>query len=343
MSNKIPCGGFYLDDMLNVNDSGELSINGGTPYQQLVTDGDGNTVWEDRLAYETKPVLTEILPEQSFTRTVMQLTGGSKPIVGQTYTVKFDNTEYECICVDLYGIPSIGNAAIMGMGSDTGEPFLLTYDSGYFFIYVTDETNTHTVSVSGFVTPIVKIPAKFIDKNSSGYIVIHNSGTMTQQEAENYRVEISEKEVVFIIWGGMCISKIGFGGTTGTDLQLITQNGETYFITKNDDGLFDLPGRKINGASFPTGMITGDNFPTFYFTKKKIRVSPGGVHFGVGSTDTLFQVQSNGTKSKSFEVLGNGEAVTQAIILYSSTADSTKKFRITVDDTGTISATEYTT
>ena len=52
MSNKIPCGGFYLDDMLNVNESGELSINGGTPYQQLVTDGDGNTQWEDRLAYE---------------------------------------------------------------------------------------------------------------------------------------------------------------------------------------------------------------------------------------------------------------------------------------------------
>lgn len=52
MSNKIPCGGFYLDDMLNVNDSGELSINGGAPYQQLVTDGSGNTKWEDRLAYE---------------------------------------------------------------------------------------------------------------------------------------------------------------------------------------------------------------------------------------------------------------------------------------------------
>ena len=48
MSNKIPCGGFYLDDMLNVNESGELSINGGTPYQQLVTDGAGNTKWEDK-------------------------------------------------------------------------------------------------------------------------------------------------------------------------------------------------------------------------------------------------------------------------------------------------------
>ena len=57
MSNKIPCGGFYLDDMLNVNDSGELSIKGGVPYQQLVTDGEGNTKWEDRLAYDDSKVI----------------------------------------------------------------------------------------------------------------------------------------------------------------------------------------------------------------------------------------------------------------------------------------------
>ena len=57
MSNKIPCGGFYLDDMLNVNNNGELSINGDTPYQQLVTDGDGGVKWEDRLAYDDSKVV----------------------------------------------------------------------------------------------------------------------------------------------------------------------------------------------------------------------------------------------------------------------------------------------
>ena len=61
MSNKIPCGGFYLDDMLNVNDSGELSINGGTPYQQLVTGGEGNAKWEDRLAYSDSRVFTKAI------------------------------------------------------------------------------------------------------------------------------------------------------------------------------------------------------------------------------------------------------------------------------------------
>ena len=42
---------------------------GGTPYQQLVTDGDGNAKWEDRLAYETDPVLTEIVQEETVTFT----------------------------------------------------------------------------------------------------------------------------------------------------------------------------------------------------------------------------------------------------------------------------------
>ncbi len=61
MSNKIPCGGFYLDDMLNVNDSGELSIKGGTPYQQLVTDNDGNVNWE----FMTLPVVFRATDETS--------------------------------------------------------------------------------------------------------------------------------------------------------------------------------------------------------------------------------------------------------------------------------------
>ena len=68
MSNKIPCGGFYLNDMLNVNDSGELSIKGGTPYQQLVTDGDGNARWEDKMVVDgalsdtsTNPVQNKVV------------------------------------------------------------------------------------------------------------------------------------------------------------------------------------------------------------------------------------------------------------------------------------------
>ena len=67
MSNKIPCGGFYLDDTLNVNDNGELSIKGSTPYQQLVTDGDGNAKWEDKPYFNVNVVDSSVDSVQNVT------------------------------------------------------------------------------------------------------------------------------------------------------------------------------------------------------------------------------------------------------------------------------------
>lgn len=85
-----------------------------------------------------------------------------------------------------------------------------------------------------------------------------------------------------------------------------------------------------------------DKFTGINAFGKKVIIYSNSISGGVGSTDTLFQVSANGTKSKAFDVLGNGEAVAPALILYSSTAGSTKKFRITVDDSGTLKATEVT-
>ena len=265
------------------------------------------------------------------------------PTVGEIYKVSWDGTVYECTCVEFHGKTVIGNLSIAGAGSDTGEPFILeAYDDGFIDILTADTSASHTFSISGIVEPIVKIPAKYIDKNASGYIAIHSNDTMTKQEARNYYNEILGNEVVFIIWGGMCISGIKFGGTTGYDLQLTTQNGENYLIAQNSEGLFNLNDRKIYQATFPSNKGTGDVSSEIAILKGKIRISSGSISSGVGTTDALFYVQPNGTKSKAFEVLGNGEAVTPALILYSSTADSTKKFRITVDDSGAITATKVT-
>ncbi len=263
--------------------------------------------------------------------------------VGETYKVSWDGTVYESACVGFSDTTMIGNLSIVGAGSDTGEPFLMAvYNGQGIEIFTADTSASHTFSISVTAAPIVKIPAKYIDKNSSGYVVIHSKGTMTQQEAENYHDEISRNEVVFIIWDAMCISEISFGGTTGYDLQLTTQNGEAYNITKNNDGLFAFSDRKFNGASFPNSVATRDKHTGIKVHNNKVIISKSSTSTVAGSTDVLFQVQPNGTKSKAFDVLGNGEAVTQALILYSSTANSTKKFRITVDDSGTISATEVT-
>ena len=49
---KVPCGGFKLDEnFLGMNENDELSLTGGSEdkaYQQLVTDGTGKAMWEDK-------------------------------------------------------------------------------------------------------------------------------------------------------------------------------------------------------------------------------------------------------------------------------------------------------
>ena len=260
--------------------------------------------------------------------------------VGETYKVSWDGTVYECTCVDYYG-PVIGNLSIEDDCPDTGEPFVIRVCDGYIAIGTKDTSASHTVSISGIVAPIVKIPAKYIDKDASGYIVIHKTNTMTEQEANNYNKAILNGNVALIIWDKLYISYINTGGSIDT-ISIGSITGEVYKIEKNTEGLYDSNDRKFSNMNFPRHWVSGDSPVRLYNRKNRIEILSGKVFSGVGTTDVLFSVNTNGTKSKDFNVLGNGEAVTPALILYSSTADSTKKFRITVDDSGTISATEVT-
>ena len=79
---------------INVDNRGILKPNstvpsGSTPYQQLVTDGDGNTRWDDRLAYE----YTEWKDFTLSLDSTAEITGFSMPPVGDTVTVKVNGVE----------------------------------------------------------------------------------------------------------------------------------------------------------------------------------------------------------------------------------------------------------
>ena len=269
---------------------------------------------------------------------------------GKTYKVSWDSTVYECTCVDTgSGAYMMGNFSIIGEGSDTGEPFFMqVYNGQGILVRTTDTSASHTFSISGKQTQIVKIPAKYIDKNDSGYIVIHKNSTMTEEEARNYIETLSKGEAVFISWGSLCIYSISVSTATDSTgasvlcLDLHIPNGEIYSIVQNSEGLFSLGDRNLLRANFPAYKNNGEKNPDIGILNNKVNIFPSEVRVGVGTTNTLFSVNANGTKSKAFDVLGNGEAVTPALILYSSTPNSTKKFRITVDDTGTISANEVT-
>ena len=81
--------------------------------------------------------------------------------VGETYKVYWDGAAYECTCVDFNSGYAIGNLSILGLGSDTGEPFLIPFGAEPI-IATTDTAASHTISISGLSVEVVKIDEKYL-------------------------------------------------------------------------------------------------------------------------------------------------------------------------------------
>lgn len=106
--------------------------------------------------YPTKSVQTTTLMEEqelAFTLSngfyMAPITSALELVVGQTYTVNWDGTEYECVGAVFNSMPILGNLSIVGEGDDTGEPFVYGYNtklhSGIFATL--DTAASHTISV----------------------------------------------------------------------------------------------------------------------------------------------------------------------------------------------------
>ncbi len=84
--------------------------------------------------------------------------------IGETYKIYWDGTVYECTCVNFNDkIPIIGNLSILGVGSNTGEPFLMVVEnSSGIMIYAAGTASSHTFSISEITIPVVKIDEKYL-------------------------------------------------------------------------------------------------------------------------------------------------------------------------------------
>ena len=109
--------------------------------------------------------------------------------VGETYKVSWDGAAYECTCVDFRNTPVIGNLAIVGPGSDTGEPFLIAKKNVETIVIVTADTSaSHTVSISGFVSEVVKIDEKYLPDTVATKADVEAAADYALTEAHNAQV-----------------------------------------------------------------------------------------------------------------------------------------------------------
>lgn len=101
--------------------------------------------------------VTTILEEQSLAFTENPMYGGLYtkgtaiiPLVaGETYTIEWDGARYESTAVyyEALGGNGVGNAGLLGLGENTGEPFAIgTTDAGSL-LFTSDTSASHTVAI----------------------------------------------------------------------------------------------------------------------------------------------------------------------------------------------------
>ena len=118
-----------------------------------------------------------------------QLESTFSATVGETYKVSWDGAVYESACVDSHGTTLIGNLALAGPESDTGEPFVMNVENGKRIQIIAAGTSaSHTLSISQCVAgEVVKIDEKFIPDVSS--LIVKSS---TAGSTKKFRITVDD-------------------------------------------------------------------------------------------------------------------------------------------------------
>ena len=264
----------------------------------------------------------------------------SLPIDGETYKVSWDGTIYECICIAYGGLSVLGNLSIVGAGSDTGEPFVVsTSSNNALVIYTANTSASHTFSISGLAPEVVKIDEKYLPDT-----IATKSEVEVAQNTAN-----SNKEVIHSAFSSSFT--FTFDKQTSGRATFVC-NGINYYKISDfnpaPENVISFNGTAENGDEQSSIKIGSNCVEYGLFI---VVASSGSCSLPITDTFTSNFVASSAGLYASY-VKGNTPNTAETgqftmmnmdgLTIKSSTANSTKRFRITVDDTGTLKATEVT-
>ena len=115
-------------------------------------------------------------------------------VIGQTYTVNWDGTEYECTgsAYNEKNISFIGNLSISGVGNDTGEPFLyVPAGSGFNTL---DTSASHTISVKRTGEIVIPMAEEFIPRTLEFDNIIMNSSTSSS--TKKFKITVNDSGTI---------------------------------------------------------------------------------------------------------------------------------------------------
>ena len=347
MSFKIPCGGFMLGEGLVLGEDGKtLSVSGGGVQPDWnQNDETASDYIKNRPFYEGDPVETVLVEEStvSFSESggmyLAQIQSNFEATVGETYKVTWDGAAYECVCVDFENSLFIGNLSIAGAGSDTGEPFLMGINNGSgIVIYTKDASASHTISISGSIAEVIQIPDKYIPNTFRDVVIAGNPLNWSEDDWAKYYGLFQSGKLLMINGIGSSRSEgyvlsMFYVSHGAHNISAINSTGNFYSLGVNQDGGEDkfywVPIISYNAFYFQYQQTGSDINPVNREEYERLEIFDG-------LTFTRKKANEDAVRRK---VVLEGD---KEIILSSSTSGSAKKFKITVDDSGTIKATEVT-
>ena len=372
-----------VDEFIEVLSRGNLSLAALQPYLAKLYEDDKTISPEPLPPFSSggsvpKPLTYDYMPEGYPTKSVQTTTLMEKQEVafaledeavysaypneapeiveGQTYTVNWDGTEYECVCAVFMSstILSLGNKSIYGKGDDTGEPFLYIRNQAAGAFATLETTASHTISVKRIDETVIPIDEKYLPESvftDADWDFILNRPFFNKPLNANITAEnITETTVI-----GANYVDLGATVPDFNEGLYYKVEGEISFLSTSSGINYPL---QINGyykANSQAEISLGTVYDSSY--RSNLEVSLYGNNnmayrgklclnvFGNSASYTItaaFTIISEVKMLPEDCIPNTIQRVGDDIIIPSSTPDSTKQFKITVDDSGTISATEVT-
>lgn len=247
------------------------------PYMQLVTDGEGQAKWEQRLAWKEMQNV-EVAPEQTVTTDSAdgKISAEISPIafkVGNTYTVIWDGASYECVAREYDGYIMIGNNAIYPFdnddATDTGEPFAI--ESGIEGYVFTAEEGTYTFSITAELLTAIPIPDEyisFVTPNQPTTVLTWDGSATGLQYVDQtsytlygpFATTISAKDFVggYVVYGSNSEKKGFTANMLAADGKAIAipyySEGSYFAVVVDEDGAFTVTDNNGNSTELSAGI-----------------------------------------------------------------------------------------
>lgn len=248
--------------------------------------------------------------------------------VGETYKVSWDGATYECICVSVKGMLIIGNLSIAGFGSDTGEPFLMQVANGKEIAIATIDTSaSHTFSISGTVIQVVKIDEKYLPDTVATKLEVESA----QATADSAQATANAAKST----ANAAKSTADTAQTAANKAQTAANNAVKPAKQVKDECIYFMynPYADYKSTEVCIGTSGGTALGIEVNKEQYSSVTFVPPVYGLNQADFEFRRLNETFPHPLITGIGG-------IVVYSSTPKSTKKFKITVDDSGTLKATE---